>query len=170
MPRLTDKMCYFWTLINELLTTVLAALQLSSREDKSINARTSSSNSIPTELNCVVTILSSLICCATDAPSVIRSVNNRLIKWSLFEAKGFSYMLERAFIRLVVVFSFAMLKATFRDNDNRTKPSACLPRRFHSSSFIKFGFFSVRGWCSFSDTNNLWSASSKSQSPHRRIF
>src|ERR1044072_6244759 len=48
----------------ELLTAVTVAFQLSGREDKRIKARTSSSKSIPTELNWVVTVLSSFKCCA----------------------------------------------------------------------------------------------------------
>src|ERR1044072_8874528 len=65
---------------DELLTAVTVAFQLSGREDKRIKARTSLSKSIPTELNWVVTVLSSFRCCAVDAPSPIRKLNNRLIK------------------------------------------------------------------------------------------
>ena len=56
-------------------------MKRSDREDKSTNARTSSSNSIPTELNCVASV-----------PYVIRKLNNRLIKLTLFEADNFSYI------------------------------------------------------------------------------
>jgi hypothetical protein len=69
-----------FVLPDELLIVVIVALQLSTREDKIINARTSSSNSISNELNWIVKILSSLICCAIDVSYVIQSVNNRLIK------------------------------------------------------------------------------------------
>ena len=43
---------------DELLTAVAVAFQLSGRDDKRIKARTSSSNSISTELNWVVIVLS----------------------------------------------------------------------------------------------------------------
>src|ERR1044072_5594070 len=65
---------------DELLTAVTVAFQLFGREDKRIKARTSSSKLIPTELNWVVTVLSSFRCCAVEAPSAIRKLNNSLIK------------------------------------------------------------------------------------------
>ncbi|KAE8704043.1 Methylcrotonyl-CoA carboxylase alpha chai isoform 1 [Hibiscus syriacus] len=82
--------------------------------------------------------------CAIDVSSVIRKLNNRLIKCTLFEADGFSYILERAAIRLAVVFSFAMLKATLRDNVSRITPRACLSRRVQSSFFMPSGCFPER--------------------------
>jgi hypothetical protein len=74
------------------------------------------------------------------APSAIGNVNNRLIKWTFFDADDFSYMLVRAAIRLAVVFSFAILNATLRDNDNRITPKSCLTRSFLASIF-HFGWF-----------------------------
>lgn len=71
---------FIYVLLDELLTVVTLALQLYGWEDKSINARTTSSNLIPTELNWDVTILNSLICCEIDAPSVNRNIRNYLIK------------------------------------------------------------------------------------------
>ncbi|KAE8726587.1 hypothetical protein F3Y22_tig00006613pilonHSYRG00076 [Hibiscus syriacus] len=130
--------------LDELLTAVTVAFQLSGRDDKRIKARTSSSNSISTELNWVVILLSSFRCCAIDAHSVIRKLNNRLIKCTLFEADGFPYILERATIRPDVVFSFAMLKATLRDNVSRITPRACLSRRAQSSFFMSSGCFHER--------------------------
>ena len=110
--RSRTSLNFYLLLPDELLTIMTVAFQLYGKEDKSINATTSSSNSIPIELNWVVTILSSLRCCTTDAPSVIRKLNNCLIKLTLFEVDDFSYILERATIRLIVVVSFAMLKVT----------------------------------------------------------
>ncbi|KAE8690627.1 Potassium channel AKT2/3 [Hibiscus syriacus] len=92
---------------DELLTAVTVTFQLSGRDDKSIKARTSSSNSIST----------------------------------------FSYILERAAIRPVLVFSFAMLKATFWDNVSRITPRACLSRRAQSSFFMPSGCFPERVGC-----------------------
>ena len=105
LRRISSLRTKSWTSLNfnlllpdELLIIVTIAFQLSGREDKSINAHTFSLKSIPTELNWVVTILSSLRCCPIDAPSIIHKLNNCLIKWTLFEVDGFSYMLERAII------------------------------------------------------------------------
>ncbi|KAE8693889.1 Metalloendoproteinase 1 [Hibiscus syriacus] len=134
---------------DELLTTVTVAFQLSGIDDKRIKTRTSLLNSISTELNWVVIVLSSFRCCAIDAPSVIRKLNNRLIKCTLFEADGFSYILERAAIRPAVVFSFAMLKATLRDNVSQIAPRACLSIRAQSSFFMPSGCFPDRGRIGF---------------------
>ena len=49
-------------------------------------------------------------------------------------------MLDKAFIRSIVLFSFTTLHATDLDKVNRITHSTYLSRRFHSSSFIVSNF------------------------------
>ena len=50
------------------------------------------------------------------------------------------YMLDKAFIRSIVLFSFTTLYATDLDKVNRITRSTYLSKRFHSSSFIVSDF------------------------------
>ncbi|CAL9094660.1 unnamed protein product [Musa textilis] len=106
-------------------------------------------------------MLTSLICCVTDASFVIHKLNNCLTKCTLFEANGFLYMLERIIIRPIFFLSFAMLKITLLDNDNWITPSTCLSRTAHFSSCIIIGFSSNRIDTDFFDIISLQSISSK---------
>ena len=86
--------------------------------------------------NWFVIVLNSFRCCSIDVFFAIFRLNSFFIKYTLLFAKGFSYILEKAFIRSVVVFSFTTLCATNLDRVNLITSSTCLPRRAHSSTFI----------------------------------
>ena len=58
--------------------------------------------------------LNSLIWSETDAPLIIFKLNRRRIKYTSLIADRFSYMSDKAFIKLTVVVSFMILNATLR--------------------------------------------------------
>ena len=133
----------------ELLTATLMTSQLFGKEAKRINTWTSLSNLISTEDNWFVIVLNSFRCCAPGVPSAFFRLNNFFIRCTLLLVNGFSYMLDKTFIKFTVVFSFTTLCATNLDRVNEITPSACLSRRFQSSSFIFSSFFPKRGKCNF---------------------
>ena len=133
----------------ELLTAILMAFQLFGNEAKVINAWTSSSNSISTKDNWFVIVLNSFRCYTTRVSSAFFWLNNFFIRCTLLLTDNFSYMLDKAFIRSVVVFSLMSSCATNLDRVYRITLSTCLSRRLHSLSFIVSSFFSKRDRCNF---------------------
>lgn len=94
-------------------------------------------------------MLSSFKCWSTGIFFAISKLNNRLIKWTLFEVDCFLYILDKAAIRHVVVLSFALLKATLCDNVSQITLRACLSGRAQSSSFTPSSCLPKKGWYSF---------------------
>lgn len=123
-----------------------------------------SSKLMPTELNYVRVELSSFRWLVIGTPSDIFKLNSVLIKCTLFEVVGFSYIFDnKAFIKPFVVVPVALLKATFWDNVNRIVSSAYLSIKSQSSCFILFGFIPERDLCIFYGTDNLESTFFKNQ-------
>ena len=151
LARIKSHMSLYFSFsfLVKLLTAILIAYQLFGKEAKTIRAQISSLKSISTGDNWLVIVLNSFRCCATEAFSAIFKLNNFFIRCTLLFADGFSYILDKAFIRFAVVFSFTTLCATNLDRVNPITPSTCLSRRAYSSAFIASGFVPKRGKCNF---------------------
>ena len=109
-------------------------------------------------------VLNLFRCCAIGVPFVFFRLNNFFIKYTLLFADGFSYMLEKAFIKSTMVFSFTILCTIDLGRINRITLNTCLSRRFQSSSFIVSSFVPKEADAIFSHRDNLQSAPSNTQS------
>jgi len=109
-------------LLAELLTVVIVALQLFKRDENKINAFTSSSNVICTDVNRAIIVLNLLIWLVTELPSPIFRLTSLRIKYILLAAYDFSYIFDNACIKSTVIFSFMMLNTA-----NLTTPILTAP-------------------------------------------